>query len=151
MSAVSPTHPSSEYPITHWSTAQLHSALHHGDITIWRMIIMRVKHDPYGRTAHQVEEILHTIPSTGIAKVLRDVLVKSRDHLHARERAEVARYIRTLMNCSTLTPREFSSRIGVKLDELNDYLNGTISPPASLIIRMRRVVDRFPKSDPSKS
>ena len=41
---------------------------------------------------------------------------------------------------------EFASRIGVPADELRAYLDATTSPSASLMIRMRRLSDRFAKA-----
>jgi hypothetical protein len=50
-----------------------------------------------------------------------------------------------LLERSGLTEPEFASRIGVTRDDLGTYLDATISPPASLMIRMRRLSDRFAK------
>ena len=41
--------------------------------------------------------------------------------------------------------REFASRIGVTGADLSAFLDATVSPPASLMIRMRRLSDRFAK------
>ena len=73
------------------------------------------------------------------------MLTRTREHLEANERAEVARQIRVLLGRSGLKPQEFASRIGVPGDELAAYLEGRTSPPASLMIRMRRLSDRFAK------
>ncbi len=44
--------------------------------------------------------------------------------------------------CGLAQP-EFASRIGVSADDLAAYLDGSVSPSASLMIRMRRLSDRF--------
>ena len=49
------------------------------------------------------------------------------------------------MERSGLTEPEFASRIGSSREELTAYLDGTVSPVASLMIRMRRLSDRFAK------
>ena len=72
-------------------------------------------------------------------------MVRARSHLEANERAEAARHVRLLLDRSGLAVQEFASRIGVAQADLSTYLDGTISPPASLMIRMRRLSDRFAK------
>lgn len=132
-------------PVEFWSTAAIRSALETGDITIWQRIVVAIKRDPFGRTARQVEEVLERAEPYGVSKAMSEVLVRSRQHLEANERAEAARHVRLLMNRSGLSEQEFASRAGVPTSDLLVYLEGTISPPASLMIRMRRLSDRFAK------
>ncbi len=65
--------------------------------------------------------------------------------MEANERTEAARHVRILQGRSGLSDQEFASRIGVSREDLASYLDGTVSPPASLMIRMRRLSDRFAK------
>lgn len=132
-------------PVEFWSTSAIRSALQSGDITTWQLIVVALKRDPYGRTARQVEEVLEGTESFGISKALSEVLIRARAHLEANERAEVARHMRVLIERSGLSRQEFASRVGVPAGTLGDYLNATVSPPASLMIRMRRLSDRFVK------
>ncbi|HET9874548.1 MAG TPA: helix-turn-helix transcriptional regulator [Mycobacterium sp.] len=132
-------------PVEFWSTAAIRSALQSGDITTWQQIVVALKRDPYGRTARQVEEVLEGTPPYGISKALSEVLARTRAHLEANERAEVARHMRLLIQRSGLSQQEFASRIGVPAEDLQHYLRGEGSPPASLMIRMRRLSDRFVK------
>jgi len=73
------------------------------------------------------------------------VLERARAHLDANERAEVARHVRLLIDRSGLAQQEFASRIGVSAEELGGYLDGSTSPTAALMIRIRRLSDRFVK------
>ncbi|MCX2931850.1 XRE family transcriptional regulator [Mycobacterium sp. CVI_P3] len=132
-------------PVEFWPTASIRDALETGDITIWQSIVVAIKRDPYGRTARQVEEVLENSQPYGISKALSEVLIRARGHLEANERAEAARHVRLLLDRSGLAIQEFASRIGVTQEDLAGYLDGTISPPASLMIRMRRLSDRFAK------
>jgi hypothetical protein len=128
-----------------WSTAAIRSALQGGDIATWKRIAAALKRDPYGRTARQVEEVVDGTRPSGIAKALWEVLERARTHLEANERAEVARHVRLLMERSGLGQSEFASRIGVTPENLAAYLDGSASASASLMIRMRRLSDRFVK------
>jgi DNA-binding transcriptional regulator YiaG len=129
-------------PVEFWSTAAIRAALEDGDISV-----VAIKRDPFGRTSRQVEEILETRADAGephgIAKAMREVLNRSRTHLETAERAEVARHVRVLLDRSGLSQREFASRIGTQSTVFADYLTGAVCPPASLMIRMRRLSDRF--------
>ncbi|GAB2996155.1 XRE family transcriptional regulator [Mycobacterium bourgelatii] len=131
-----------DQPVEFWSTAAIREALESGDIATWKRIATALKRDPYGRTARQVEEILAGA-RYGISKALWEVLDRARSHLEANERAEVARHVKLLVDRSGLSQPEFASRIGVGADDLTAYLDGTVSPSASLMIRMRRLSDRF--------
>jgi predicted XRE-type DNA-binding protein len=132
-------------PVEFWSTDAVRSALESGNIAIWQRIVVALKRDPYGRTARQVEEVVEGNQLYGISKALSEVLTRTRAHLEANERAEVVRHMRLLIQRSGLSQQEFASRVGVRADDLAAYLDGKLSPPASLMIRMRRLSDRFVK------
>ena len=134
-----------DQPVELWPTSAIRSAMQGGDIGTWKRIAAALKRDPYGRTARQVEEVLDGTRPYGISKALAEVLERARMHLEANERAEVARHVRLLMDRSGLAVPEFASRIGVEPDDLASYLDGSISPSASLMVRMRRLSDRFVK------
>lgn len=136
-------------PVEVWPTSAIRAALESGDITVWQRIVVAIKRDPYGRTARQVEEVLGAAAPqglSGISRALVEVLTRARGHLEAAERAEVARHIRSLLDRSRLSRAEFASRIGVPVEDLVIYLGGRVSPPASLVIRMSRLSDRFAKN-----
>jgi len=140
-----------DQPVEFWPTAAIRSALQSGDIDIWKRIAAALKRDPYGRTARQVEEILEGARPFGISKALWEVLERARTHLEANERAEVARHVRLLIDRSGLNQDEFASRVGVAPEDLAAYLDGTTSPSASLMIRIRRLSDRFVKVKSARS
>lgn len=143
--------PGDQQPVEFWPTAAIRSALQSGDIDTWKRIAAALKRDPYGRTARQVEEVLEGTRPYGISKALWEVLERARAHLDANERAEVGRHVRLLIDRSGLGEQEFASRIGVPPEDLAAYLDGTLSPSASLMIRIRRLSDRFVKVKSTRS
>lgn len=144
--------PATDRPVEFWSTAAIRSAVQSGDIATWQRIAAALKRDPFGRTARQVEEVLGSgQPYGGISRALAEVLARTRAHLEANERAEVARHLQLLISRSGLSEREFAPRIGVPVDDLMEYLAGTVSPPASLMIRVRRLSDRFVKMNSERA
>jgi hypothetical protein len=137
--------PIDDRPVEFWPTSAIRAALETDDLTVWQRIVVAIKRDPYGRTARQVEEVLETGQPYGVSKALSEVLTRTREHLEANERAEVGRQVQALLERSGLGQDEFASRIGVPSTDFAAYLNGETSPPASLMIRMRRLSDRFAK------
>jgi len=139
-----------DQPVEFWPTAAIRSALRAGDIATWKLIATALKRDPYGRTARQVEETLGGIGPHGVAKALWEVLHRARADLAANERAEVARHARLLIERSGLGLQEFASRIGATPDELASYLDGSTTPTAARMLRMRRLSDRFVKENSAR-
>lgn len=137
--------PTGDRPVEFWPTSAIRAALDNDDLSVWQRIATAIKRDPFGRTARQVEEVLETAQPYGVSKALAEVLVRTREHLEANERAEVSRHVRLLLDRSGLGPQEFASRIGVPTGQFNAYLDGSANPPASLMIRIRRLSDRFAK------
>jgi len=137
--------PVDDRPVEFWPTSAIRAALETDDLTVWQRIVVAIKRDPYGRTARQVEEVLETGQPYGVSKALSEVLTRTREHLEANECTEVGRQVQALLERSGLGQDEFASRIGVPSTDFAAYLNGETSPPASLMIRMRRLSDRFAK------
>jgi len=138
-------------PVEFWPTSSIRAALETGDLTVWQRIVTAIKRDPYGRTARQVEEVLETARPYGVSKAMAEVLQRTRAHLEETECAEVARHVRLLLERSGLAQQEFASRIGVAEEKFAAFISGADSPTASLMIRMRRLSDRFAKMHEGRS
>ena len=144
-STAPPRPPADKRPVEFWPTSSIRAALETDDLTTWQRIVTAIKRDPFGRTARQVEEVLDTARPYGVSTAMAEVLTRARAHLEDNERAEVARHVHLLLERSGLAQQEFASRIGVPADEFAGVLHGVVSPSASLMIRMRRLSDRFAK------
>ncbi|HEX7321714.1 MAG TPA: XRE family transcriptional regulator [Mycobacterium sp.] len=138
-------------PVEFWSTEAIRAALRGGDIGVWQQIVAALQRDPFGRTARQVEGVLEESAPYGISTALSEVLARARAHLEADECAEVGRHLQMLIGRSGLSRHEFASRIGVPDEDLANYLDGAANPPASLMVRMRRLSDRFVKMKSQRS
>jgi len=130
-------------PVEFWPTSAIRAALQRDDMAVWQRIATAIKRDPFGRTARQVEEVLRDDPPYGVSRALEEVLGRAREALEANERAEVARHVRQLLERSGLRRHEFASRIGVSPQDFDAFLAARVSPSAALMIRMRRLSDRF--------
>ena len=138
-----PGPPAGDRPVEFWPTAEIRAALENDDLGVWQRIVAAIKRDPFGRTARQVEEVLETARPYGVSRAISEVLERAREHLEANECAEVGRHVHLLLDRSGLGEHEFASRIGVPVEDFAQYLRGTVSPQASLMIRMGRLSERF--------
>lgn len=139
-----------ERPVEFWPTAAIRAALETDDLAVWQRIVAAIKRDPFGRTARQVEEVLETTRPYGVSKALAEVLTRTREHLEANERAEVARHVRALLEHSGLGRQEFASRTGVPAEDFAAFLTGKTSPSAALMVRMKRLSERFARMRSSR-
>lgn len=140
-----------ERPVEFWPTAAIRDALDRGDLAVWQNIVVAIRRDPYGRTARQVEEVLCASDQSGVCNAMTEVLTRSRAQLEASECAEVARHVRMLLDRSGLGRGEFASRCGIPVEDLTNFLEAVVSPPASLMIRMRRLSERFARLKSQRS
>jgi hypothetical protein len=137
--------PTDDRPVEFWPTSAIRAALETDDLTVWQRIVVAIKRDPYGRTARQVEEVLETARPYGVSKALSEVLSRTREHPRGQRTRRGGPPVQALLERSGLGQDEFASRIGVPSKDFAAYLGGETSPPASLMIRMRRLSDRFAK------
>jgi predicted XRE-type DNA-binding protein len=98
--------------------------------------------EPWGTVARRIENVLTYSRPYGVAKAMERVIADARQAAEASERAEVATEIGWLIEKSGLTRAEFASRIGTSASRLSTYVNGKVTPSASLLLRMRRASER---------
>lgn len=125
--------------VSTWPTEAVLSALERGGLSHWRRIATAIRIDPWGPVARRVEEALTMTEAYGISPLMTEVLMLARSRGERAERAEVALQIDALVRGSGLTAADFAERIGTSASRLSTYVNGTVTPSAALMIRMRRV------------
>lgn len=133
-------------PVEQWPTGAILVALENANPDVWRRVTAAVNRDPYGRTARQVEEMMRSAEMRESAPAIAGVLANARTRLEADERSEVTHVVRVLLKRSRLSEYEFAMRIGVSDEELGAYLDGETCPSGVLMVRMKRLADRFVKA-----
>lgn len=128
-------------PVSSWPTEAVHTALERGDLDDWRHLATQLRHDPWGPTAQQVEEILAGARPYGVADAMEAVLERARARVLAAERATVAAEIRDLLAGTGRSRRELARRLGTSPTRLSTYANGTVTPAATFMLRLRRLHD----------
>jgi DNA-binding transcriptional regulator YiaG len=126
-------------PVATWPTEAVQAALERGDLTDWHRLAVEIDHQPWGRTARQVEEVLSHSRPYGVAEAMETVIARARARAELRERKAVAAEIRQALKQSGLSQTEFASRIGTSSSRLSTYLNGKVTPSATLLMRIRAV------------
>ncbi|HLX49645.1 MAG TPA: hypothetical protein VKS82_15055 [Streptosporangiaceae bacterium] len=130
-------------PVWQWPTEAVQTALERGDLADWHRIVAEIRAAPWGRTARQVEEVLSHSRPYGIADAMETVVSRARERAEASERAAVAADIREAVRRSGLSQAEFASWIGTSASRLSTYASGKVTPPATLMLRIRQVAGRL--------
>lgn len=125
-------------PVSEWPLEAIEAALERGGLSHWRRLADAIRAEPWGTVARHVEEVLGYSRPYGVAEAMEQVIAEARAAAEAGERAEVASEIARLVEGSGLSRTEFASRIGTSASRLSTYVNGTVTPSAALLVRMRR-------------
>lgn len=125
-------------PVSEWPLEAIEAALQRGGLSHWRRLADAIWEEPWEPVARHVEEVLGYSRPYGVAEAMERVIAEARAGAEAGERAEVAAEIARLVEGSGLSRTEFASRVGTSASSLSTYVNGTVSPSAALLVRMRR-------------
>jgi DNA-binding transcriptional regulator YiaG len=128
-------------PVANWPTEAVQTALERGDLADWHRLAAEVGRYPWGRTARQLEEVLSYSRPYGVAEAMEAVIARARARAEQAERMEVASEIQRAVDRSGLTRAEFASRLGTSTSRLSTYLTGKVVPSATLMVRIRRLLD----------
>jgi len=127
-------------PVTSWPTEAVQAALERGDLEHWQRLAAEISRHPWGTTARQVEEVLSHSRPYGVAELMESVIARARTHAEDDERRTVAAEIRQAIADSGLTRAEFAARIGTSTSRLSTYATGKVTPSATFMLRIRRLL-----------
>jgi DNA-binding transcriptional regulator YiaG len=128
--------------VTEWGVEGLLAAIDRGTLADWRRIRRAIDIDPWGDVARDLEDALAIAEDRGAGAVLRESLARSRRRLEAAERSAVAAELRALLAASGLSQAAFARRLGTSRSRLNTWLNGRVTPKATLVVRARALAER---------
>ncbi len=135
-------------PVDQWPYEAIVIAIERGTVTDWAMLTRTIRDDPWGPVARQVEHYLGYAHPWGVAPLLERAIDAARANAEDAERVVVAEQVRDLVAASGLSMAEFASRIGTSRSRLSTYRSGRVAPSATLMVRMRRLVDRLSSPTP---
>ncbi len=126
-------------PVAQWPQEAIQAALERGSLSHWRRLAAEIQAEPWGPVARRVEEVLTYSRPYGVATAMERILARAREAAEAGERQAVAAEIAQLVDQSGLTRSQFASRIGTSASRLSTYVNGKVTPSASLLLRMAKI------------
>lgn len=129
-------------PVESWPTEAVITALERGSLSDWHRLGEAVRADPWGTVARRIEEALTCVQPYGVDVAMQRMLSDARATQDQAERDAVATEVAQIVRASGLSKSEFASRIGTSASRLSTYLSGSVTPSASLLLRMRTVSPR---------
>lgn len=113
-----------------------------GWIPGWRGQIAIIAGNPWAPYPAELQRLLVDGGRAELADALDDVVKYYRDLAEQRDRQLVAREIRRLVAVSGLSQRQFAALCGTSAPRLSTYVNGLVTPSASMMVRLTRVSER---------
>lgn len=129
-------------PVRDWPTEAVQAALERGDLEHWQRLTAEIRQDPWGRTAREVEEVLTHSRPYGVAELMERVIARARDRAAAAERETVAGEIRRAIERAGMTRAQLASLLGTSASRLSTYASGRVTPSATFMVRLRRILER---------
>lgn len=127
-------------PVVHWGFEGLLAAIERGGMKLWDRIAAELRQHPYGIVARLLEnEVLEALSHEGERELFRQILLRARRRSDQDAKAEVVNRLRSLLNRSGLSQREFAAQLGTSPSRFSTYLNGKVTPGADLLVRAERV------------
>lgn len=130
-------------PVDAWPYEAVVATIERGTIGNWLVLTRSIDADPWGPVARQVEEYLGYEQPYGVGPLLERAVSRAREQQRRRERDEVTAEVRRLVEESGLSLTDLASRLGTSRTRLSTYRTGTVVPAATLMVRLRRVVNRL--------
>lgn len=108
----------------------------------WRGQAARVAANPWAPYPAKLHKLLVDHGRPELAAALEELIQHYRDLSEQRDRQLVAREIRRLVAVSGLSQRQFAALCGTSAPRLSTYVNGLVTPSASMMLRLARVSER---------
>jgi hypothetical protein len=107
-------------------------------VTAWRRLLANVAANPWGPAAKHLAELALSAELAVPAQVIEDCVRIYRKRAEDAERLEVANEIRRIVATSGYSQRQFAKHVGTSAPRLSTYVNGVVTPSASMLLRMNK-------------
>lgn len=118
--------------------AQLLGAIDSGSVREWRHHLSMIVASPWSPYARHLIDLAGSIDRPQVAAVVERFTETCREDFKEHEREQVAEEVRRLIAASGITQRDFAKWVGTSPSRLSSYVSGTVTPSASLMLRMAR-------------
>lgn len=127
-------------PVSELPAEAIEIVLDRGSLSDWRLLAAEIRHEPWGRLARIVEEIVSWDEHYGVDRIMAAVLQRARAAADAQARREYADEIRRWRLEAGLTLREMAARAGTSESRLSAYENARVAPTTVVLGRLRRAL-----------
>ncbi len=117
----------------------------HGGLRAWRGQVAIIASNPWAPYGNELKELALAANRTAPVHAIDEAIKVYRTRFERRERELVAREIRQLVAMSGLSQRDFAALAGTSASRLSTYVNGLVTPSATMMVRIRRVSDLVQK------
>ena len=124
-------------PVHDWGFEGLLAAVDRGDLGDWRRVIEAVRQEPWGPVVQQLAQVFEVAADSGVCSAIHQAVASIQRESEQGEKAEVAAQVRKYAVRSGLSQRDFARRIGTSASRFSTYANGSVTPSAALMVRMR--------------
>lgn len=111
----------------------------HGGMPAWRAQVAIIAANPWAPYGSELQELALAADRSAPVHALDEAVKVYRERFERRERELVAREIRMLVAESGLSQRDFAALAGTSASRLSTYVNGLVTPSATMMVRIRRV------------
>ena len=118
--------------------AQLLGVIEDGSVLEWRHHLSMIVVSPWSPYARHLIDLSETIDRPQAAALIEQFTEVCRDRNKEHEREQVAEEVRRLVSASGITQRQFAKWVGTSPSRLSSYVSGSVTPSASLMLRMAR-------------
>ena len=110
-----------------------------GGLRAWRGQVAIIASNPWAPYGNELKELALAANRPAPVHAIDEAVKIYRSRYERRERELVAREIRQLVAMSGLSQREFAAMAGTSASRLSTYVNGLVTPSATMMVRIRRV------------
>ena len=112
-----------------------------GGLRAWRGQVAIIASNPWAPYGNELKELALAANRPAPVHAVEEAVRVYRSRFERRERELVAREIRQLVAMSGLSQRDFAAMAGTSASRLSTYVNGLVTPSATMMVRIRRVSD----------
>jgi hypothetical protein len=127
--------------VTTWPFGALVTTINRGLVPDWQPIFEEIRRAPWGKVARNIERYLHDSDRDGATVLFQLAIDRAREVAEAAEKGEVAERVREAIARSGLTSAQFANEVGTSASRLSTYATGSVTPSASMLIRIERAGD----------
>lgn len=128
-------------PMDEWPAEAIETVIDRGALSDWRRLAQTIRHNPWGPAARTAEIVTGWGEHYGVDALIGGVIVRAREEIAHRGRAEYAAQIRSWRTDAGMTLSQFSRAAGTSASRLSDYENAKVAPTTDVLGRLRHVAD----------